>query len=125
MLLLKDFNAHGSLWNSQTARANVSPLKTLIEQHNLQIENDSDISTRSKSTSEISIIDLVLTSQKLELLQLWAVDAEHQISSDHELIVLEWKEIMRNTADSSKEITEWHLQNLQKNAQVYKHAVQS
>jgi len=69
----------------------------LIECYSLQVENDLDMPTRPKLTPGISIIDLVLTSQELGPLQLWAVDTEHQTGSDHELIVLEWEKMHKET----------------------------
>ena len=89
------------------------------------MENDPDTSTRSKLTPGISIIDLALTSQELGPLQLWAVDSEHQTGSDHELIVLEWEKPCKETAEPFKEITGWHIQDLQEDEEAYKNATQS
>jgi ribonuclease HI len=112
-LILGDFNAHSALWNPHIRNTiNAGPLETLIEEHDLYINNDPDTPTRPKVTPGISIIDLALSSPSLGPLPNWAIDKDHPTGSDHETILLEWDDLGQTRTETSKAITGWQIEAL-------------
>lgn len=93
VLLLGDINAHSPLWNPHCQRIiNAKSLDELIEKFHLLINNESGRATRPASRG-VSIIDLTLSTIELGPLSLWEIPQDYPSLSDHELIVLRWKDI--------------------------------
>lgn len=65
VLIVKNMNAHSHMWNPHCRQnTNAGPLKELIESYGLIVNNNTEFPTQPAST-EISIIDLALTSPDL------------------------------------------------------------
>ncbi|KAL2012110.1 hypothetical protein VTN00DRAFT_4828 [Thermoascus crustaceus] len=110
----------------QWLHTNAGPLKALIEQFELCINNEPEVATRPKSTPEISIIDLSLTTQDLGPLPCWLVDQDYLTGSDHELILMEWEDLEKTSpGQPSSEVTGWHIQGLLEDAEALNKAVQA
>jgi endonuclease/exonuclease/phosphatase family metal-dependent hydrolase len=125
-LILGDFNAHSPLWNPHTnQRTNALSLENLIESFDLHINNTPGIPTRPKRTPGISIIDLAISTPELGLLDSWLVDNELPTGSDHELILMEWKDLERRSLQTSKQITGWQIRSLQADSEALDKAKQT
>ena len=105
-----DMNAHSSVWNSYCYRKqNATNFKEIIEQFGLLINNKPGRATRLLSR-DVSIIDLALSSPQLGPLTLWEIPEEYPSLSDHELIVLRWKDVDYNSVSSKDgQITSWNI----------------
>ena len=92
-------NAYSPLWNPHCyQRQNADPLEELIETYKLLVNNNTDFPTWQGSRGR-SIIDLALTSPGLGLLRVWEIPEEYPSLSDHELILLEWKDMERRSSE--------------------------
>ncbi len=92
-------NAHSPIWNPHChQKQNAGPLEELIETYKLLVNNNTDFPTRPGSQGR-SIIDLALTSPSLGLLRIWEIPEEYPSLSDHELILLEWKDMERRSSE--------------------------
>ena len=117
-LLLGDFNAHSPLWNPLAeSQTNAGLLEGLIERKDLFINNEPEVPTRPKAISEISVIDLILTTACMRLLKTWRMDQDCSTGSDHEMLVMKWGELEQFLMPSSREVTGWQIQALQANPQ--------
>ena len=66
MLIVGDMNAHSPIWNLNChIEKNARPLKELIDNYELIVNNDPDYATCPSSQGTVSIIDLALSSPKL------------------------------------------------------------
>lgn len=66
---MRDMNVHSPIENSQqNMKKNVRPLKELIKNYELIVNNDPDFATHPSSQSAVFIIDLTLNSLELGLL---------------------------------------------------------
>ncbi len=93
VLFLGDVNAHSPIWNPYCrGRKNVQLLEDLIEKFSLLINNESGRTTRPASDG-VSVIDLALSIAELGLLTLCKIPKDYPSLSDHELILLRWKDI--------------------------------
>lgn len=78
------------------------------------VNNDTDFPTRPSSPG-ISIIDLALTSPDLGPLRVWEIPEEYPSLSDHELILVEWKDIeTQGLGNEQAAISGWSIKNLLK-----------
>jgi hypothetical protein len=87
----------------------------MIKIFDLHINNIPRVPTRPKRTPGISIIDLAISTPELGPLDSWLVDDEYPTGSDHELILVEWKDLERRATETSKQVTRWQIQSLQAN----------
>jgi hypothetical protein len=53
------------------------------------------------------------------------VDNELSTSSDHELILVEWKDLERRSTETSKQVTGWQIQSLQADPKALENAKQT
>ena len=106
---MSNFNAHSHVWNSEcTRRLNATQLKELIEKHDLLINNELNRFTRLASKA---MIDLILIIVKLESLILWSISENYSFSFDHELILLKWKNQIKDIDQKEIEkLTDWNIQ---------------
>jgi hypothetical protein len=61
----------------------------MIKIFDLHINNTPRVPTRPKHTPDILIINLIISTPELGLLDSWLVDNEYPTGSDHELILVE------------------------------------
>jgi hypothetical protein len=93
-VLLKDFNAQSLLWDPFiTQRKEAGPLKTIIEDFDLILNNEQGAITRPGNKKKSFIINLTFIITELRLLNLWVIDEKSSIPSNHALILLKWAEI--------------------------------
>jgi hypothetical protein len=70
-VLLGDFNAQSPVWDPFIIqRKEAEPLKTIIEDFDLILNNEQGAITRLKNKTKGFIIDLTFTTTELELLDL-------------------------------------------------------
>ncbi len=92
VLIAGDINAHSPVWNPHChRRQNAFVLEELIDKFSLLINNEPGRPTRPASQG-VLVIDLALSIVELGLLTLWEIPEEHPSLSDHELILLRWKD---------------------------------
>jgi ribonuclease HI len=102
-LLVGDFNAHSPLWNPYIeTRRNAQPLESLLEEHDLHVNNDPEEPTRPRKAPSSreqgaedlgtlhSIIDLTISNQTLGPLPVWEVEKDCPTPSDHVVIWAGW-----------------------------------
>ena len=86
-LIVGDFNAHHSWWNSlitNSVRSDI--LVSWLNHNNCELINEPDIQTCARSTN--SVIDLSFATQKLySLISDWHIDELNASGSDHEIII--------------------------------------
>lgn len=116
-LMAGDVNAHSPVWNPHCRRRQTSAiLEDLIEQFGLLINNEPGRATQPLSR-EVSVIDLVLSSAQLGPLTLWEIPEKHPSFSDHELIVLRWKDVEYNSINKSYgRVTGWDIEGIINNS---------
>ena len=84
----------------------------MIEIYDLIVNNDTDFLTCLASYG-IFIIDLALTSPKLDLLWVWEIPEKYPSFLDHELILMEWEDIQLESQENQQPIkSRWDIQNL-------------
>ena len=85
-LIVGDFNAHHSWWNSSIINSiRADSLVAWLDQFNCELINKADISTCTRSTN--SVIDLAFATQNLyQLISDWYIDESNASGSDHEII---------------------------------------
>src|SRR5215471_1868383 len=89
-LIVGDFNAHHSWWNSSVTNSIRSDsLITWLNSYSCELINEPDISTFFRSNlSTNSVIDLSFATQKLySLVSDWYIDDSNASGSDHEIII--------------------------------------
>ena len=113
VLMIGDMIAHSSSWNPHChRRQNAGPLEELIETYELIVNNDTDFPARPGS-QRFSIIDLALTTENLGPLTLWEIVEEYPSLSDHELILLQWKDLPSDARNPIPIVsTGWNIQSL-------------
>lgn len=89
-------------------------MQTLINTHNLIINNDTSIPTRPKQTAGHSVIDLAITTPELGFVAEFPIDPDCLIPSDHELITFDLDNLdhTHGSMGPSKEVTGWALKDL-------------
>lgn len=98
------------MWNPHCRqRQNAGPLEELIEKYELLVNNDTDYATCPLS-SGISIIDLALTNPEFGLLRVWEIPEEYPSLSDHEMILLDWKDLPADRPAGQAAMTGWNNQ---------------
>src|SRR5699024_6268479 len=92
-LILGDFNAHHTWWNSfATSNIRCNELISWLNSYNFELVNESDIYIFHRSKNEgrdmtRSVIDLAFaTSSLYERISEWFIDENNSTDSDHELI---------------------------------------
>lgn len=108
IVLLGDFNAISRLWSIYGNEANQKDLEDLISSYNLIVANNSEptrILHNQKST-----IDLTLVTPQL-VLEEWFIDKENATTSDHELIVFSWADLLDPNKYDKKQ-TGWDISSL-------------
>ena len=108
-LIVNDFNAHSHVWNLKcTRRLNATQLKESIEKHDLLINNELNKFTRLVNRA---MINLILIIVKLKSLILWSIFENYSFSFDHELILLKWKNQIKDIDQKEiEELTDWNIQ---------------
>src|SRR5918911_1631996 len=85
-LIVGDFNAHHSWWNSSiTNSIRADSLVSWLNRYSCELINKFDISTCTRSAN--SVIDLAFATQNLyQLISDWYIDESNASGSDHEII---------------------------------------
>lgn len=114
-LLVGDFNAYSSYWNSFCkTRIRADKLEKIIDQHKLPVDNDMTIPTRPKQTLGCFIIDITMTTPDIGYLPAWTIDPEYSTPPDNELIIFDFENLNSQVgqAQSCSEITGWALKEI-------------
>ena len=82
VLLLRDFNAHSTLWGSSKTDVRGKLVEDLLLKHNLSLLNDGSHTYLHPATGSSSAIDLSVSTPSLYLDLTWQVIAD-QHGSDH------------------------------------------
>lgn len=78
------------------------------------INNDMDYVTHSSSLI-ILILNLALINPEFRLLWYWEISEKYSSLSDHNIILLEWKDVPAKKLDSQVPMTRRNIQKLLKN----------
>jgi hypothetical protein len=93
-MLLKDFNAYNPLWDPFQTRKNVGPLKDIIAEFGLILNNEPGVITRPAEAVNSYylrfIINLTFTIPEIRPLESWVIKIDHFIPLNHELIIFQW-----------------------------------
>jgi exonuclease III len=113
-LLIGDFNAHNTLWGSESTKPRGEVIENFIASKNLLVLNSGTVTHVPPNGNKPSAIDLSIATQKAAEIFDWGVDGELRFS-DHYPVILRTEESWNNNVRKKWKIDEADWQCYQTN----------